>query len=138
LSYSESARARAKRRKSAWNLLLIPAVFGPLAFIWWISLLGLLEFHAMLTHELVLGRSPAFPGVIVFIAPIIAGLPVAMIIGNFLVRALPPARRALDAEAAGHVGTSYFAAQRQLFRISFLLVPVAAGASLLAAAFPWK
>ena len=35
MSYLDEARSRAKRRKSPWNILLIPAVVLPLLTLWW-------------------------------------------------------------------------------------------------------
>ena len=72
------------------------------------------------------------------VAPFFAAIPTAMFIGNILVWLVPPARRALDAEAKPHPGTDFRASQHQmLLLIRYLVVP-ALGVALLGALLPWS
>jgi hypothetical protein len=67
--------------------------------------------------------SEGIGGVFMTLGPFFAWLPVAMLFGNLLVRALPPARRALDREAERVPGTDYRSAQRQLWRAAAVMFP---------------
>jgi uncharacterized membrane protein len=48
MNYFEKARRRSRRRKSPWNLLLIPAVLIPLAALYLASLLAVEALHLLL------------------------------------------------------------------------------------------
>lgn len=61
----------------------------------------------------------------------IATVPVAMVVGNFLIYLIPAARRAMDAEDRAFPGTEYTTAQRELKRLAAMLLPVAILLSLI-------
>src|SRR5262245_50858197 len=127
MTYFDDARLRAKRRKSPWNLLLLPVIAIP-----WLGA-GLYTVVVMahvyrFVHQ---GNLTPFPywdlrnlrmlpegigGVFVAVGPVFAWLPVAMLFGNLVVRAIPPANRALTREARTVRGTDYRSAQRGLWR----------------------
>src|SRR5262249_52849782 len=110
-------RRRAKRRRSPWNLLLIPAVVGPWALMWYASarLLGSItrRLHPGLSFALL---PDSGGGVLMALGLFFAWLPVAMVVGNLLVAAMPPARRTLDCEARAIPGTDLVAANRGLLK----------------------
>jgi hypothetical protein len=56
-----------------------------------------------------------------------------MILGNFLVWLVPPARRALDLEAKAHPGTSFTETNRGLLRFALFVTPAALAGALAAA-----
>jgi hypothetical protein len=125
MGYVDEARARAKRRKSRWNFLLIPAVLLPLMVFWWATTAALGELYRVM-HE---GRQftvlpDTIGGILMAVAPLFAWLAPSMILGNWFLAAIPPARRVLDAEASGFPGTDRRSAQRDLLGMSFVLTPV--------------
>lgn len=137
MSYLEEARARAKRRKSRWNLLLIPAGFPPVVMVWAAAVLLAEQGHMHFYPGESL-RSGGGPWVVVAaVAPLFAAIPIGMLVGNFLVRQIAPARAALDREASSDPALSYGGSQAALRRAASL----ATGASLLATTLgvllPW-
>ena len=137
LRFTDVQIARAKRRKSGWNLLLLPAVLLPLAAIW----AGLCVTADVLHMHLYPGESlrtakGVWP-ILATLAPFFAAVPLAMLLGNVLVWLVPPARRALDLEATPHPGTSFRASQAMLSKLALYMAPLSIAASLVAAAFPW-
>jgi hypothetical protein len=138
MSYLEDARFRAKRRKSSWNLLLIPFVVLSLALLWFGSsqLLGVL--HAKIYPGQSFQNSQHGLGVILAaISPFFGVVPLAMVLSNALIWVIPPARRALDKEAQPHPGTSFHQAQRNLLKLALVLVPISALFSITGALLPW-
>jgi len=131
------AYQRARRRRSRWNLLLIPAVLLPLVGLWGgaVMLAGLVHayFHAGQSLRNAHGLGP----ILATLSPFFAALPLAMWMGNGLVYAIAPARRALDAEAASHPGTAFVDAQAQMRRLAAWLVPAALAGALAGTMLSW-
>jgi hypothetical protein len=124
MSYLDQARSRAKRRKSLWNILLIPAVALPLFTLWWSTSAALSKLYRVIhVGQQFRGLPDSVGGIIMAVAPFFAWLGPSMIIGNLLVATIPPARRVLDAEAAPFAGTDRRSANRDLLRISLLMTP---------------
>jgi hypothetical protein len=138
MSYYEEARRRAQRRRSPWNLLLIPAVGLPAGLLWWAFAKGLEAIHGVLYPGETLKTAPNAVGAIfTAVSPFFAALPIAMLVGNVLVQLIPPARRVLDREAAPYPGTGFHKAQKQLLQFSKYLVPIGVAVGLLGALIPW-
>ncbi len=136
MTYYTEARARAKRRKSPWNLLLIPAVATP-----WLLLMSLSTITFATLYRLAHPASEfvilpdTVGGILMAVGPLFAWLSPAMILGNLLVSLLPPARRALDAEAASAPRAGRVAANRDLLKLSFILTPAGLALGLLGVLF---
>src|SRR5262245_27358423 len=124
MGYFEEARKRASRRKSAWNLLLIPAVFGTWLVMWYASVQAVGRF---LRHTRPGLRFVLLPdsggGTLIGLGLLFAWLPLAMVIGNIVVAAVAPARRTLDREAETVPGTDLTSANRRLLRAMLLITP---------------
>jgi amino acid transporter len=139
MSYLEDATKRAQRRKSPWNGLLFTIGVLCWAFTWYgvVSVLDLIHQASFPGQKLTLS-SKAVGAVLVGIGPLVALIPVAMLIANAVVRRIPAASRALDAEAVGHQRASYREGQRDLRRfLLFVTVPgVAIG--ILGALISWS
>jgi len=131
VSYLHSARLRAVRQKSPWNLLFIPAAFVPWFAGWWLSAL-VFGFLYSLIHPrasfMVLPETVG--GILIALGLLLAWCPVAAMIGNALAHAVPAARRALDQESSTALGTDYRNANRGLVRLAAVLVPMGLAASL--------
>jgi hypothetical protein len=138
MSYLDEARARAKRRKSLWNLLLIPAVVGPWFLLSWLSWIGLGMLHRLLHPGAQFVILPdGISGILMAIGPLFAWLVPAMVIGNLLVASIGPARRALDAEAKTVPRTDLASSNRALLKMSLVLTPPALLVSFLGAFTAW-
>jgi hypothetical protein len=75
--------------------------------------------------------------IFIAVGSLFAWLGPSMILANLLVAAVPAARRALDQEATGVPGTDRQSANRALFRMSRVLVPVGFLVALAGALMPW-
>jgi len=135
--YLERARIRAQRRKSPWNLLLVPAVILPLGALWWSGVMAAELLHLKLYPGQYLLRSQGLGTVLTAISPFFGALPLAMIVGNFLVWLIPPVRRVLDEEARLYPSTRYRNSQKQLFKLALVSVPLSFLFSVIGAFFEW-
>ena len=123
-SWIKNARQRSQRRKSPWNLLLL--AFG---LSLWVAIGLFLGWGATVLHEIfqpasgpLFASGPLrlntalvlFPSIFVSICP-------AMLLTNWLVYLIPPARRAMDSEDRGHRGVDYSSSQRALSKLGFLI-----------------
>ena len=141
-TFLENARTRSSRRKSKWNLLL-PIVIFPLWIVfWWMTIeLGCvahLLFQGKSVPPLrdwmkVLGSGMSIAHFLILFAPFVPTIAAAMIVGNYLVCLVPPARRAMDAEDRAFPGTEYATAQRELKRLTLYSAPIALALLLLGA-----
>jgi hypothetical protein len=123
--YSTNARHRASRRKSPWNLLLLVFV---IAFIvlYWVLFFKAAGLYFQFLHK------PSFDShqrseasrIVIVLGAFFTSMPLGMLTANFLVWCIPPARRALEAEAAAFPGTEYSSAQRFQWSASKLLVRI--------------
>ncbi|HET6928963.1 MAG TPA: hypothetical protein VFI45_01465 [Candidatus Acidoferrum sp.] len=125
------ARLRARRRKSAWNLILIPpALFGWLGS--WYALFRIVwSFHQALYpqhafhdfwQEGVGFQAFTFSFIMLF-ALFPAAICIGLIFANCAVWLIPPARRTLDEEAEGFEGTSFRESNQALLRLVKWAVP---------------
>ena len=140
-----NARLRSTRRKSPWNLLLL-LIFPLWIFVWFKSLAILWNVALLIAGESVphtvtgwlnnsgLGPRPmSWPGALYIFAPFLPTLASAMVLGNFLVYLIPPARRAMDNEDRAFPGTEYSTAQRTLGKLALGSLPPGILLSLLGA-----
>ncbi len=139
MNWYDEARSRAGRRRSPWNLLLIPATVVPLGLLWW-GFAALLELvHGTLYSAQGFSSTPRGVGpILAAVAPVFAAAPLSMLIGNTLVQWIRPARRALEGEAAHVPRTDFSTVQHQLLRAGLVLVPIGFGLAVLGALLPWK
>ena len=127
-------RAARSRRRSAWNLLLIPSYVIPWFLLVFASVSALGNLYAVRHPGIQFRVLPDTIGAIFMgVGSLFAWFGPSMIIANLLVSAVPAARRALDREAAGVPGSDRAAANRGLLKVSLLLTPVGAVIALLAA-----
>ncbi len=137
MTYYEEARRRARRRRSPWNLLLIPAVILPAGGLWWAAVKSLEALHGIFYPTRHLLASNAVGAILAAVSPFFAVLPVAMIVGNYLVWLVPPARQVLDREATPYPGTGFRQSQQQLMQFAKYLVPIGLGIGIIGALIPW-
>jgi len=123
-SYFNSARERARRRRSPWNLLLIPTCLGAFAAIYW-AYLAFADWvvNQLFPRDTYFRTFSTLGGILRYIPAGFLVLALSFAVGNQLVYCIPPARRALDGEAEGHPGTSFGIAQKSLLKGFVLLLP---------------
>jgi hypothetical protein len=112
--YIGRARLRAQRRKSAWNLVLVPLGAGSVAGTMYLLFQVMWRLHTAIypAHTGKLGEfwgtgigSGAFISSFLLVAPLFfAALPIGMILANLLAWTIPPVRRAFMREAEGGAG----------------------------------
>jgi hypothetical protein len=71
--------------------------------------------------------------ILFFVAPFFAAIPLGFLAGNLAAWCLPPARRAFEREARGVARASFARAQKDILKVSLVLVPIGMGAGLLGA-----
>ncbi len=136
--YFAAARKRARRRSSPWNLLLIPAVVLPWLLLWWAAVAGLGVVHRAVYPGESMSVGSGIGIIVMAVAPGLAALVVTLLVANFVLRCMGPARRALDLEAEGCPGVGFEAVQRRLLRVATVVVPLALGLALVGALLPWR
>jgi hypothetical protein len=129
--YYAAARLRAGRRKSAWNLILIPtALFGWLGS-WYVLFRIVWAFHQILYPRHVfhdfwqegISFASFLPSFLMLFAPAPAPICIGLIFANCVAWLIPPARRTLDAEAEGYKGTGFRESTEALLRLIKWTVP---------------
>ena len=139
MTYVRSAKARAKRRRSGWNLLLIPAVIAPLAALWVLGFEASNQIHgAIHPGEDLKSNASGIGPIVTTLALVFGALPLSFLIGNLFVRLIPSARRALDREAQGQPQSSFMEAQRALVKICGFVVPAAIAAWAIGIMMSWS
>ncbi len=137
MGYITEARSRAARRRSPWNLLLIPCYLVPWFLLIMGSIIVLGRFYQQVHEADPFAILPdSVGGIFMAVGSLFAWLGPSMILANFLVAIVPPARRALDREAAGVPGTDRAAANRRLLRMSCYLTPAGIAIALLGILVP--
>src|SRR5262245_44682249 len=138
MGYITEARQRAGRRRSPWNLLLIPCYMVPWFALVFVSVVSLGRLHGVV-HETGGFRVPpdCVGGILIAVGSLFAWLGPAMIVANLLVSVVPPARRALDREADEAARTDRRGANRSLRRMSYWLTPAGGAVALAGALIPW-
>lgn len=138
--YFGRAQQRAKRRKSAWNLLDLPIGFSCITFIGWALLHALWLVRNSLVPERGMPLAVMFHSernpvahIVVLVGVLFAAMPIGMFISNVIVCSIPPYRRAIEPEAKGVWHASFSDAQKDLSLLALVVGAPSLIASLLAA-----
>jgi hypothetical protein len=140
-NYYREARWRARRRKSAWNILLFLFCFGSFLALSYALFQLVWAFHAALypDHRFdefwrrgISARSFALSLLMMF-APVPGAMTLGFMLGNLMAWLIPPARRAFDAEAKGYPGTSFRDSMLGLARTCLWTLPTGLCVALIAA-----
>jgi hypothetical protein len=138
VGYITEARVRAGRRRSGWNLLLIPSYIVPWFLLLFGSLVVLGRLYAVLHHRTDVRVLPdTVGGILMAVGALFMWLGPSMILANQLVSFVRPARRALDLEAAAAVGTDRASANRGLLKMTALVTPLGLMVALVGLLIPW-
>jgi hypothetical protein len=142
-TFFANARNRAKRRKSPWNLILIPLCLGSAIAINCGLFMVVWAFHTYFypAHQLndfwqpgISGKS-FVPSFLMVFALLPGSIAAGFMVGNALAWLVAPARRTFEAEARGYPGTSFRAAMSGLFALAVIALPIGLVISLASAYF---
>ena len=137
IRFTSAQMARARRRKSRWNLLLIPAVLLPIIALWVAAVLLAQQAHMLLYPSQTLRNAKGLWVIVAVMAPVLAAVPLGMLVGNFLVWQVGQARRALNGEAEPDPATTYAESQSVLLRLALLGLAIAVVATAIGTLTSW-
>jgi ABC-type sugar transport system permease subunit len=137
------AQQRAQRRRSPWNLILLPLGLVAVAVTWYGLFRVAWAFHLLFypQHELrdFWGSGISFSSFVPSFLMVFAVAPGALCTGlaaaNCVAWLVRPARRTFDAESVGHPGTGFWESTRLLFLCAAWAVPLGLVIALVAACF---
>ena len=138
--YLARAQERAARRKSPWNLLDLPVGLASMGLVWWASVHAIwaarnlfIPHHAIPFSFVFHSQHTGLAPIVFFVAPLIAVIPVGLLVSNCIVWCIPSYRRASDREAKGVWHASFSDAQRDLSLMALCISCPALIASFVAA-----
>jgi len=130
--YFERSFKRAQRRKSPWNLILIPlgilgvglSYFVQFRLLWFIHVF-IYPSHYGLFKEILGRKGPAnFPQLLFTLPIFFSSLVLGMMIANMLAWCIPPARQTFEKESQGLSWVSFNDSMRALTIIAIYVVPI--------------
>ncbi len=123
-----------RRRRSLWNLLLLPAGLGSWAALWYATVLALSKVHLMAHAIPRLALLPdGLGGVLTALGSLFASFAPSMIVANCLVWLVPAARRTFQAEAEPFPDVTFRSANQGFLRMAMLMTPIGLAVALLGA-----
>jgi hypothetical protein len=139
--YYAEARHRAGRRKSPWNLILIPLCAGSaiaigyaLFRVVWLFHVGVYPDHRLRDFwQKGISFGSFVPSFLMVFALAPGSLAAGFLLGNVLAWLVPPARHAFEAEAGGFPGTTFRESMAGLFRMAMWTLPGGLAVALAAA-----
>jgi hypothetical protein len=130
-TFAANARFRAQRRRSPWNLVLIPLGLGSVIAVNYLLFRVVWEVHTLFypSHHLhdfwqrgiTLGSF--VPSFLMVFAPTPGSIGAGLMLGNLLAWTIPGARRTFNAEASGFPGTDFRSAMRGLWQWVCVTLP---------------
>ena len=139
--YYAEATHRAKRRKSPWNLILIPLCGGSAVAIGYALFRIVWRFHVAFypDHQLHdywqegISLRSFVPSLLMVLSLLPGSIATGFMLGNLLAWLVTPARRVFDAEAQGFPGTSVGESMGGLFKMAVWTLPSGLALALAAA-----
>lgn len=142
--YFRRAQQRAARRKSPWNLILIPLFLGGAGLISY-ALFQIMWYIHVIIYPAHIGKlgefwgkgigASSFISSFLLVMPLLfASIPISMLLTNAILWLVAPARRAFDREARGIKWASFRESIAGLWAITLIIVPILLSLSLLGAA----
>ncbi len=136
-----AARFRAQRRHSRWNLILIPFGLAGWFGTWYLLFRLVWYFHRWLYPQHVfaefwgegIGLGSFVLSFLMLFAPAAGALCIGLVIANCAAWFIPPARRALDAEAVDYPGRGFRETTLALLGLAKWTLPMGMAIALLAA-----
>jgi hypothetical protein len=136
-AFLQFARARMRRRRSPWNLLLFPAALGTLVVLWYPTAFALGKVHLIAHATSSSALLPNGPGGgLMVLGSLLASFAPAMFLANCLAWLVPAARRTFQAEAEPIPDLTFRSANRGFLRMALLLGPIGLTIGLIGALLP--
>lgn len=123
--YFEEAHERAKRRKSPWNLILIPLVIlcaGGVYYFFWRGVSSIQS--SMIPANTIFWSYTRVGSILMYVPLLFPSLPLGMMFANFIAWCIAPARKAFDREAQGVKYAPFKSATKFLCIASAVLILV--------------
>ena len=137
-NYLSEARLRAKRRRSKWNLLLVPLTMIGVGLAWTGLAVIMAAIHSVFYPLQTFGQSRTnLGGCLLFVPLIFPSLLLGLMFSNVVIWCLPVARKTLDREAAGIPHASFQKSMMALAKLIIIVLPIALSLSLLGAIDPF-
>jgi len=129
--YYISARHRAARRKSPWNVFVLVLGFATGLGLWSVFFRVVWAVHVVLypSHSFRdfwprgISFSSFVPSFLLLFAPFFGAMTLGFAFGNCIAWLIKPARRVFDAEAVGYPGTGFREATTQLLKVAGWATP---------------
>jgi hypothetical protein len=133
-NYVADTRERAKRRRSKWNLLLIPFAIAGIGLSWYGLTRPLLMLRTFFfPHDAFLMNGTRLGNIVTYVAPGFSALGIGLVFANACIWMILPARRALDEEASGAKGVQFKASNVALLRFTGIVSAAALPLAVLGA-----
>jgi hypothetical protein len=133
-NYVADARERAKRRRSKWNLLLIPFAVAGIGLSWYGLTRPLIILRTLFfPHDAFLMNGTRVGNIVTYVSPGFSALGIGLVFANACIWMIPPARRALDQEGRGVKGGQFEASNLALLKFTGIVSAVALSLAVLGA-----
>jgi hypothetical protein len=140
-TYLKNALGRARRRRSPWNLILVPIGFGSIILVNLVLFRLVWAFHVLFypSHRLHdfwqrgISLKSFIPSFLMVFALSPGSMATGLVLTNLIVWSIPPARHTFDAEAVGYPGTDFRSATRGLWSIARWALPIGIAIALASA-----
>jgi hypothetical protein len=129
--YIGRARERARRRKSPWNLILIPLVvlgifsvsIGQFSLLWHLNTWVYPE-HIGRLKNIMRSNEHQVSQMLLTLPCLFSAIPLGMLLANCMAWCIPPARRTFEREARGIAHASFRASMSDLGKFALFIVPI--------------
>ncbi len=143
IRYYADARQRAQRRKSAWNLILIPLGGAAVIGVWYALFRLVWLFHVTMypDHQLQdfwqkgISLGSFVSSFLMVFALVPAALTIGFMVGNLFAWLISPARRVFQAEASNYPSVRFQATMQVLWKVGIWAVVLGLLIALVASVF---
>lgn len=122
ITYIRQARWRAKRRKSLWNLVLIPLCLLGIVCAGWVFFLPIQYLQdALRSESAFLAGSTNIGKILLICGLLICSIVPGLMLGNIFAWLVVPLRRIFDREAQAYPSTNFKTAMKQLTTVAIVI-----------------
>ena len=122
--YFQEAQERSKRRKSPWNLVLIPLVAGfsgATYYFLWKGVYGFYKSH--IPSDTIFSGHTRLGGILMFLPLFFPAMTIGMLLANTIAWLIPATRKTFGQEAKGVWNVSFPEAMRDLVWQACFVLP---------------